>query len=368
MLSYLGLHADMEMAMGTLEIIVLFIGAELIALALLLVATLLTQARKSGRKIRRRRRLWHILLPEALAGDPEAVVGIGASLHSKGDWKAFHSFIDEELQRERGRSTLGLRRLCRLVGLTERLRHELLNARDPLDRAAAGKTLARLRERIAEEMILDLLKSKDPAVVLAAAYATACFRDPKQFLPVFRAVYQRTPITLHGAAELLSGFDEGACPTIHRLLGGVVSQYRLLAKGGSTGPVDPEKAVEWSDTAAQVVMVDLLAFYAYQPAASTLLRLLTLSEDEEVLIHLVKAIAGVGDASATPRLVQLLGHPNWVIRSQSVHALGAVEAISSVQAMLGDHNLAVRASARETLQTLRTMEASREARVLEALV
>ena len=170
-----------------------------------------------------------------------------------------------------------LRRLTRHVGLTERLHRELLEARDPLDRAAAGKTLARLRERIAEEKILDLLGSKDPAVVLSAAYATASFRDPKQFLPVFRAVYGRTPITLHGAAELLTGFEEGICPVITRLLEGVVGQYRRARKAGGTGLVDPNKAVDRNDTAAQVVMVDLLAFYAYRPAAATVSRLLTLS-------------------------------------------------------------------------------------------
>ena len=76
-------------------------------------------------------------------------------------------------------------------------------------------------------------------------------------------------------------------------------------------------------------MVDLLAFFAYRPAAGSLLRLLQLSEHEEVLIHIVKALAKMGDASAIPSLSELLTHPDWVLRSQAVQALATLGAVES---------------------------------------
>jgi hypothetical protein len=343
----------------TLNIIVSVIALEVLAVALLLITIFVTQARKSGGRAQQRRALWESMLPGALAGERHAMMRIRSSLRRPSHWKQFQAFVDEQLRHEQNGSMLGLRRLCRHVGLTERLQRQLLRAHDPLERAAAGRTLARLRERIAEEKILPLLRSKDPAVVLAAAYATASFRDPGRFLPVFRAVYDRTPITLHGAAELLSGFGEGVCPVIHRLLEGVAEQYEPTVTALDIQPADPEKAVSRNDTAVQVVMADLLTFYAYRPAAPVLVQMVSLTDDEEVLIHLVKAVAALGDTSAAPRLTELLGHPSWVVRRQSVQALaaiGAVETVQPIRALLGDDNLMVRTSVLEALAALKSAE------------
>jgi HEAT repeat protein len=148
-----------------------------------------------------------------------------------------------------------------------------------------------------------------------------------------------------------------------------VHQYRHAAGSGPEDPIDREQEVERSETAVQVVMVDLLAFYCYLPAASTLLRLLRSSEDEEVLIHLVKAIARVGNVSAVPRLTALLTHPNWVIRSQSAQALaalGAVEAGGSISILLDDESLAVRADAQRALGSLAAAHEAGEREVLGA--
>jgi HEAT repeat protein len=356
--------------MLTFRIILGLLGAEIIAVVCLLAATLLVQARNAGRKAARRNELWAVLVPAALDGDHDALPQLQASLRSNRDWKAFHLFIDEQLRGESGRTPLRLRRLSRHTGLSDRLQAELLHSRDPLDQAAAGKTLARLREKFAEEHILDLLRSDDAAVVLAAAYATASFCDPKQLLPVFRAIYGRTPITLHGAAELLSSFGDRACPAIHRLLHGVVTQYKEVTTTGHTDPIDSSNAVAWDDTAAQVVLIDLLTFYGYQPASPALLQLLNLSDSVEVLIHLVKGVAAVAETAAVPRLVDLLRHWNWVVRDQSLRALatlGATETVGAVEALLDDSVLAVRATAHSTLSTLGALEAARHTELTAAL-
>jgi HEAT repeat protein len=106
-------------------------------------------------------------------------------------------------------------------------------------------------------------------------------------------------------------------------------------------------------------MVDLLAFFAYRPAGPTLLRLLQLSEHEEVLIHAVKALAKIGDANAISSLSELLTHPNWVLRGQAVQALAALEALDTIpliQALLEDEDLRVRVSARKALDRLSEVE------------
>jgi HEAT repeats len=342
--------------MSPLEIVLTVIALELVTLLCLFAGLLVMHVRRSGTRVRRLRRLWTRMFPEALEGRRQPTERIKATLVSDANFKTFHCFLDERLLQMGGDSPLQLRHLCRALGATKRLQSQLADSRDPLERAAAAKTLGRLRERMSREAVTELLHSSDPAVVLAAGYASASFRDPNYFLPVLRAVYKGTRITLHGTAELLSRFQEGVCPVIHSLLD------KLIDRCAETEPLhslDPDTEVDPGDQAAQVVMVDLLAFFAYRPASSTLLRLLQLSEHDEVLIHIVKALAKIGDAAAIPDLSELLTHPNWVLRGQAVQALAALEAVEAVpliRTLLEDEDVRVRLYARNALECLSQAE------------
>jgi hypothetical protein len=338
--------------MMALEIIGCIVLAQALVLSVVMAATGGIQARRSRRRTARLEDMWDSLLPAALRGETIATDRIRESLRSRADWATLHALVDEQLGCGACRSAMTLRRLCRAVGLTERLQLELLGARDPLDRAAAGRTLTRLRERIDQSTILLLLDEKDPAVVLAAAHATASFRDPRHLLRVFRAVQQHTPTTLDDAVELLSAFGEDSCLVIHGLLKSVTRQYLAVEMGDPVAPIDPATEIERADFAVQIMLVDLLSFFGYRPAFPTLCRLLVQSSDDQMLVHLVKAIAVIGDTEAAHSIAGLLTHPSWAVRDQSVQALAklcAVETAPAVRALLVDDNPSVRASARRTL-------------------
>ncbi len=345
-------------SVSTFQIIVIVVAAQAVTVVLLFTAAIFVQVRKSGTRTRRLHALWSGLVPLALGGSADAIDRLRHSLRSRRARQLFHDFLDAELRRRAGYSSSALRELSRSLGFTAWLEGRMRGSRNLLERAAVAKTLARLQEESARSVALMLLDSRDPAVVLAAGYAVAAFRDPTQLLPVFRAVYDRTPLTLHGAAELLSGFGKEACPVSQGLLQGVV---RHLGEGRSSASIDRQREVAGDDTAAQVVLIDLLAFFHYQPALPTLLELLDLTADGEVTIHLVKALAKVGDHRAVPRLVELLGHPDWVIRSQSARALaalGARGACPAIRALCDDENLAVRSAAKAALAALEVVPES----------
>ncbi|MGI5940058.1 MAG: HEAT repeat domain-containing protein [Thermoleophilia bacterium] len=345
--------------MSVLEIILAIIALQVAAFIYLLVAIVVTYARRARVDVDQLSHQWARQLPDALEGRAEAIDFIRGSLSTDAVRKAFRTFIDEQLYSDINDSLPALRELSRAVGFTEWLRHQALNSRNQLDRAAAGKTLGRLQESVDREVAVKLLQSSDPAVVLAASHTIASLGDPDYLLPVFRAVYQRTPITIHGAAGLLSEFGRGACPAIHELLRAVVDRYLQADAAESYRSLDPEREIDVNDVVAQVVMIDLLAFYAYLPSASTLLALLSLSKAEETIIHVVKALAEVGDVKAVPQLVEMLTHSNWVIRSQTARtlaALDAVEAIPSIRTLLGDESLRVQLYAQRALRSLEGLE------------
>jgi HEAT repeat protein len=309
-----------------LLILLFTIGLELFSLLVLFVSILYTSTRKSGRRIRRLRRLWSIWLPDALEGKRRSTSRIKKSLRSKLARENFHGFIDEQLDlATTAAQALALRHFCRTIGFTDWLLTSLYEAADELDRAGAARTLSRLREKFAHEPVSEMLNtSEDPAVVLTAGYASAAFRDPENFLSVFKAIYHRTPITLHGAAELLSGFGRGVCPVIHRHMDQLADQYLEQTPIES---LDGTQVPLRTDVAVQVVMSDIVGFFKYRPVGATVLKLLDLVDDDEVLIHLVKAAGRVCDESAAHILKDFLNHNNWVLRAQAGYAMSALDSL-----------------------------------------
>jgi HEAT repeat protein len=117
-------------------------------------------------------------------------------------------------------------------------------------------------------------------------------------------------------------------------------------------------------------MIDLLAFFAYVPASRSLGELLNHSQYDEVLIHLVKALAKVGGRHAVPRLTEMLGHRNWVVRAQAattLAALRATESASEVTALLEDGDIRVRVAAQRSVRRLQAINRPPVDRPLEVV-
>ena len=311
------------------EVLFIFIALEEVTLVGLFVALVCQALWGAGRRRERQIRLWTKTLGPALAGRRHARSRVRRSLKSEEDIVAFQRFLHDHFGPSLSEHSASLRQLMRALGVTSWLHARFRKAGKDLDRASAARTLAYLGEPLNPAEVAELLSSKDPAAVLAAAHALTSLGNPSYFLPVFRAIYDRTPITLHGAAGLLSRFGPAACPTITRLVSEVVKHTVTAPNPKFPGDALPDaldhtKAVDPNDVAAQVVMIDLLAFFRYAPAAPILRELLRVSPHEEVVIHLVKALGALKDSEAIPLLEPLLKHDNWVIRTQAAKALAAI--------------------------------------------
>jgi hypothetical protein len=216
------------------------------------------------------------------------------------DIRAFHRQIDEELRGEPGHSALVMRRISREIGLTARLQDELREADDRRVQAAAARTLMRLREDVPPDTVLDLLDSDDPIVVMDAAEAAALFRDPGLFLPVLRALCDRTPAAPEEGAVVLHFFGEDVCPTAHGLLKNVLRQHLDAEQPEFAPPVDLTTQIDRDDVAAQAMLVGLLVSYQYGPAFPTFSRLLRQRVDEGLRTRLAQAVAVAEHVPAEP--------------------------------------------------------------------
>ncbi|MCX8032630.1 MAG: HEAT repeat domain-containing protein [Thermoleophilia bacterium] len=308
-----------------LEILLIFIAVEAAALFGLLIAVVWQSLWGIGTRRERQIRLWVKALDHALAGRRCARNRIRRTLKTEEDIIAFQRFLHEHCHSLKVDSWASLRQLLRALGVTTWLHTRFREARKDLERASAARTLAYLKEPLDPEEVATLLDSKDPAAVLAAAHALTSLGNPDYVVRIFRAVYDRTPITLHGAAGLLSRLGPGVCPTITRILADVLKRIAGNRRPEQPTDIDHTREIDPNDVAAQVVLVDLLAFFRYTPAGPVLRRLLMFSPHDEVVIHLVKALGALRDNKAIPLLKPLLEHENWVVRSQTAKALAAIE-------------------------------------------
>jgi hypothetical protein len=331
------------------------VAVEAVSLFLLMTGVLLTRARRCGLRMRHTQALWRGDLPLAMSGQADALARIRRSLRSRGAWKAFHRLVIEYMGSDETRIDHASS-LCHAVGLVEWLKKELLNARDPLDRVLAARTLARLRVKVSQDTIIRLLRSRERVLVIAAAYAAAASREPNQFLPVFRAIYERTMVTTHGAAEVLSAFDRYICPDVHRVLKEAAEDScKFLALSSLASAGQRDNAAGRACSSAQVIMIELLALHDYRPAVPTLLQLAETTDDEEILEHVLSALEVLADRDMVPRLLQFLEHPKPMLRRESITALAALNAVgttTTIRGLLDDPDPAVRAEAKKAVDRL----------------
>jgi len=216
------------------------------------------------------------------------------------DMKSLHRRVDERLEGVSGRHVLAMRQLCREKGLTAQLQREMRESYDGVARAIAARTLLRIREPVSQQAVLDLLDSGDADAVLIAAEAATLFREAGLFLPVFRALREKTAATVDEITRLLRLFGEDVCPTAHGLLKDVLRQHIDAEQPESALPFDPETQIGRNDTVAQKVVVTLLASHGYRVAVPTFSRLLAVCADDGLRLCLVRALASAGEAADSP--------------------------------------------------------------------
>lgn len=298
------------------------LGIEVVALVVLTGLVIRHAAGSAPWREGHLHKLWAVLVPQALAGDRRAQAKLAATVQSERRLDLLAAFLRAEPETTGADTitqvhfprTASLSVISDQLGLTDLLRQRLRTARRDLERATAASLLVSLGRSPTSDEIAPLLESKDPVAVLVAARALARIGSPDMVLPVFEAIYRRTPITLHGAAGMLVEFGPGACPRLVSLLQEVLDT-----------PREERDGLGLANEAAQVVLIDLLAFFQHKPAARVLRDLLTQAEDTEVVIHLIKALGALGDEQADTVLAGFLRHENWVVRSQAAKALAQLE-------------------------------------------
>jgi len=243
--------------------------------------------------------------------------------------------------------------LCRELGLIDHYRGKLHRGR-PASRALAARVLGSLKCRDSVPEMLNLLGSKNPLIVQAAAQGLARSGETDTFLPAARALLGHTFFTYEGVTEILSGYGREACPLLQE--GIETEAEKLPAPHQSPGGRVPKRKPRRGETDPSVlvsIMTDLLGYFRC-PGSLPILGCLLERADDEITVHVLKALLHIGEVPPDFDLKPYLQHRYWVVRNFSAKTwklTGDPQALPLLEDLLSDRNWWVRFQAAEALRS-----------------
>ncbi|MFO7952497.1 MAG: HEAT repeat domain-containing protein [Bacillota bacterium] len=332
-----------------LIIITVLVAIIMALLAFMLISRLLTSL--SRQKYRLKTQEWEDIYLNYLHGDLSLEKAAGLMGDEKPYW--LWLFFAPYLEVLSGSDFEKTKTLCRETGLIDYYKKRLHRG-GSASKAVAARVLGALRCRESVSEMINLLKSKNPFLVQAAAQGLAKSGETESFSPAARALLGNTFFTYEGATEILAGFGENICPQIAKYLEKETEKLPAVGQGQN---IKSPKATPRKDSAdpadLRSMLIDLLGFFKYREALPLLQRRLERA-DEETTVHILKAFINMGELPANLDLKPYLEHRYWVVRNFSARAWqlsGDRQALPVLEKLLADRNWWVRYNAAKALRS-----------------
>lgn len=218
---------------------------------------------------------------------------------SKSDYSYFLNYLEDYLTTLKGedfeRISSFITRTELFTCLCERLKYG-----KSYNRSDAAFFLGLARASEAKTILKGGLKDRDDSVVFNCALALAKIGAVEIVEEILRQYHYRKKYSLDLLLFLFIEFGSKVCPYLLQHL--------------------PDERNE----SFLILMVDLLGHFRYYPAGEAILKLLKTTSHKELKIRCIKAIGRIEYIEALPILREYVDDSNWVIRSQSIIALGKI--------------------------------------------
>jgi len=242
-----------------------------------------------------------------------------------------------------------LKVLIKKIGLNDYY-YKKLNSKNKKKSLKAASFLGKLEDRSALNKLEKLLNSNDRLKIITSAWAISEIGDLSYLKPVIKALLNKSEMTYEGTTELLVNFGENICDKLIDYINKDLKEKDYLVNKFET---DEYKILS--------VFIDIFGFYRYKKSIKVLERILKKNTNEEVTIHIFKALVKIGQPINID-LKQFLQNDSWVIRSQSAKYIGVIDATEHTQTLsylLYDENWWVGYYAAQSLWKMNKIELMR---------
>ncbi|OWZ84831.1 HEAT repeat domain-containing protein [Natranaerobius trueperi] len=265
-----------------------------------------------------------------------------AAKKMKGDYFDLWSFLKPYLDNLMGQDREKLVYLIKETGMTDYFLNKAKKA-NRKKRLISITILGKLGDKRALPILKKMLKSPKTMEMVIAAKAIADTKEVNLVLPVFRRMLINTNTTFEGITEIAVRFGKDVCTPINNIIQEWLEGQRNLEEDFG---VSIDQSVS--------LMVDILGYYRFTKAAPQLGKILTNVDDNEVIIHVLKALSRI-EYPTTVSLTPFIYHENWIIRSQVAKYIGKVKEDTyrdDMKNILNDDNWWVRFYAAKALYDL----------------
>ncbi|WP_166638022.1 HEAT repeat domain-containing protein [Halanaerobium saccharolyticum] len=201
------------------------------------------------------------------------------------------------------------------------------------EKIKAAAFLGKVREKRALPLLKEYLNSEDKSLMTASIWAIADIGEQELFFPVLKTVLNENSFTFEALTEILIRFGEESCYQIKEFL-----EINYRAENNLT------EILEVPEYQSLSLFFDIFGYFRFIPGVEVMVPTLEADFNEEVLIHIFKALVKI-EYPIDKDLSPFLNHKSWVVRSQAARYLAEIKEsnyLSDLKKLLSDQNWWVR--------------------------
>lgn len=312
---------------------ILYYAASFIFLIILLVVlTIIVYHLKNKRKEKKYsnyKKKWEHYLFKYLAGE---ITIKEASGQMNSNYFYLYDFIKPYLKNLKGDDFEKIKKLLKENGMNKFFLEKLENGRKE-EKIKAAVFLGKIQEEKALPLLEVYLDSDNKDLQTVSIWAAADIGDQRLFFKVLKIVLKESRFTFEILTEILIRFGRDICAQIGDFLKDNFYKENKL-----------EIILGVPEYQVLSLFYDIFGYYRYYPGVQLMEPTLTPDYNDEVLIHIFKALVKM-EYPVDKDLSPFLNHENWVVRSQAARYTGVIEAdnhLEELQFLINDSNWWVR--------------------------
>ena len=276
-----------------------------------------------NRYINKKQSHWEKFVLDYISGITESVDLCGLDLKSR-DWIIFGEFIENYLVNLKGEDYDRIIQFLWEIGYYEMLMAAFKKS-NKWQKAYSAHYSGLMKYQPAESKLLDLVYDPSPIVSITAFEALQRIDSRKDLHPVIKNILNNTALSTSKVYEIILGYGN----EINQVLIDLLKDSDVTEKG-------------------KRLIVDVLAYRNFIESSSVIMKLAENTDNIELKTGCIKAIGqfGIPDNDYIRFLKENLSSPNWIVRSQSVKALGSIGSDTLIpeleKSLLADDNFWVK--------------------------